>query len=265
MKIIKRLQQLRRFGTTLLRFGILVKLGNLILPVYRFHWMEIGWWDDAKFIEYLSRFETHTLNDDRRWMLYQLFRLTAGIAGDTAECGVYTGAGSYLICRMNQEPQFAGRTHFMFDSFEGLSQPAPVDGPYWRKGDLVCLEDVAHTNLAPFENSQILKGWIPTRFAEVADRRFSFVHIDVDLHGPTRDSIEFFYPRMNDGGIIVCDDYRLTTCPGATAAIDDFLKDKPEKMLSLSSGGGFLIKGRRTGDELEVVLAPHKDEAQSSR
>lgn len=263
MKILKRLQQLRRFGTPLLRFGIMVKLGKLILPAYRFHWVEIGWWDDASFIEYLSRFETHTLNDDRRWMLYQLFRLTAGVVGDTAECGVYIGAGSYLICRMNQEPQFAGRTHFMFDSFEGLSQPSPVDGPYWKKGDLVCLEDVARSNLRAFGNSRLLKGWIPTRFAEVGERKFSFVHIDVDLYEPTRDSIEFFYPRMSDGGIIVCDDYRLNTCPGATAAIDNFLKDKPEKMLSLSSGGGFMISGCRTADALEVVLIPDKNEAQT--
>ena len=30
---------------------------------------------------------------------------------------------------------------------------------------------------------------------------------------------------------------------GATRAIDDYLTDKPEKMIALSGGGGFLIKG----------------------
>ena len=57
----------------------------------------------------------------------------------------------------------------------------------------------------------------------------------------------FFYPRLVPGGIVVCDDYGFPTCPGATSAVDEFLADKPEKMLSLASGGGFAIKGIATG------------------
>ena len=87
------------------------------------------------------------------------------------------------------------------------------------------------------------KGWIPERFPDVEDRKFSFLHIDIDLYEPTRDSVAFFYPRMSDGGIILCDDYGSTFCSGATKAIDEYLADKPEKMISLSGGGGFLIKG----------------------
>ncbi len=48
---------------------------------------------------------------------------------------------------------------------------------------------------------------------------------------------------MNVGGVIICDDYGFATCPGATKAIDEYLRDKPEKMVMLSDGGGFLIKG----------------------
>ena len=41
----------------------------------------------------------------------------------------------------------------------------------------------------------------------------------------------------------LCDDYGGTTCPEATEVIDGFLAGKPEKMISLDAGGGFLIKG----------------------
>jgi O-methyltransferase len=85
-------------------------------------------------------------------------------------------------------------------------------------------------------------GWIPTRFHDAGDRRFAFVHIDVDLEQPTRDSIEFFYPRLNPGGILLCDDYGFAACPGATRAIDEFLAHKPEKIVALASGGGFIVK-----------------------
>jgi len=68
------------------------------------------------------------------------------------------------------------------------------------------------------------------------------VYIDVDLYGLTRDSLAFFYPRMQTGGINLCDDHGITTCPGATAAFNEYLLDKPETMIGLPCGGGFLIK-----------------------
>ena len=75
-----------------------------------------------------------------------------------------------------------------------------------------------------------------------------FVHIDVDLYEPTRDSIEFFYPRLAPGAVVLCDDFGMPTCPGATKAIEEFLRDKPEKMLFLPDSGGFFIKGVATAD-----------------
>src|SRR5688572_31529904 len=42
---------------------------------------------------------------------------------------------------------------------------------------------------------------------------------DVDVYQPTRDSLEYFYPRLVTGGILVCDDYGW---PGARKAVDDF-------------------------------------------
>src|SRR5262249_36211137 len=140
----------------------------------------------------------------------------------------------------------------LFDSFEGVSEPVAIDGSHWRKGDLACPLDKARANLLPFNNISWHKGWIPDRFKDVEGRTFSFVHIDVDLYEPTRDSIRFFYPRVNPSGIVVCDDYGFESCPGATSAIDEFLADKPEKMISLPCGGGFLIKGCRTAERTEL-------------
>ena len=91
-----------------------------------------------------------------------------------------------------------------------------------------------------------MKGWIPCRFGEIADRRFAFVHIDVDLYEPTRDALEFFYPRLNEGAVLVVDDYGFTSCPGATRAAEEVTGPLAEKMIALPDGGGFLIKGRAT-------------------
>ena len=225
-------------------FSLLV-VANRLVPDYRLTWPQMEWWNDRDFNEYLERFgERRRFNTHRRWILWELLRLIEDVPGDTAECGVFEGAGSWLICAAIQG---SSRKHHLFDSFEGLSAPAAEDGPYWRAGDLSAGEDLVRQKLHPFVDSLVFhKGWIPERFEDVADTKFAFVHIDVDLAKSTHDSLEFFYPRLSPGALVVCDDYAFTTCKGATKAIDEFLKDKPERMIALDAGGGFFIKGVKT-------------------
>jgi len=227
------------------RLRLLRAAGKILVPSYRFKWPQLDWWKDPDFSRFLARFgEDKELNTGRKWILHQLLRLTAHVPGDTAECGVFRGASSWLIGAANAAGGGA-KTHHLFDSFAGLSEPGAADGNYWARGDLSCnLEEVGRA-LQPFK-VEFHSGWIPERFNEVADRKFSFVHIDVDLAEPTRESMAFFYPRMESGGIILCDDYGFSTCPGATRAIDEYLQDKPEKMMALPDGGGFIIRGATT-------------------
>jgi O-methyltransferase len=231
------------------RFVLLAKLGAILYPDYRFKWPQMDWIHDADFNAYLKRFgELNSWNSERRWLVWQLMRLTTDVPGNTAECGSLEGAGSYLICKAN-----AGkRHHHIFDSFEGLSQPGEFDGTYWQRGALASGEEIVTRNLAEFSAYTLHKGWIPSRFDDVSDRIFSFVYIDVDLYQPTLDSLAFFYPRMNEGGIIICDDYGFSVCPGATRAVDEFLADKPERMISMPCAGGFLIKGVSTAKAVRM-------------
>ena len=182
-------------------------------------------------------------------MVKELMRLTQAVPGDTAECGAYEGAGSYLICEANASNITFKRHHHIFDSFEGVSAPTAIDGHYWAAGAMARSEDVVRKNLGKFDAYTLHKGWIPERFPDVAGTRFSFVHVDVDLFEPTRDSFQFFYDKMSDGGIIVCDDYGFSTCPGATRAIDAFLISRPERMIAMPGGGGFMIKGVATAEK----------------
>lgn len=240
----------KSFKFSKLPFELLVKIGRIIFPKYRFKWHDIDWWESKKFDHFLKMFDNYKkFNDDRLWSLSELLRLTRYTEGDTAECGVYRGTSSTLICRENQESNL-NKTHHVFDSFEGLSAAGDKDGSHWVAGDLACSLDEVKKALSEFTEVKYYKGWIPDRFEDVKTRMFSFVHIDVDLYQPTRDSFEFFYDRMSVGGVIVCDDYGFTTCPGATKAIDEILESKCEKMLTLSSGGGFIIKGVQTGTPL---------------
>lgn len=193
---------------------------------------------------FLSYYEGYVSRDnyrslDRKYTLDQLMQLAPTVPGDTAECGAYQGASSLLMCR---HIQGLDKKHHVFDSFEGLSTPKSEDGAYWQEGDLAVGEQSIRNVLKPFDFVQYHKGWIPHTFERVRDNTFCFVHIDVDLYQPTFDSLAFFYPRINPGGIILCDDYGFSTCPGAKKAMDAFFADKNEPIVHLTTGQGLVIK-----------------------
>ena len=186
---------------------------------------------------------------DRKYVLWSFANATANLPGDTAECGVFDGGSSFLMCSSRASQRGWSGLHHLFDSFEGLSEPDPADVPLddrtyrWQKHDLAVAEDVVLRNLSEFPFVRSHPGWIPTRFAEVADRQFSFVHVDVDLFEPTRDSLEFFYDRLVPGGVLLCDDYGSSACPGATKAFDDLVARRPERtVVHLTTGQGFIVK-----------------------
>ncbi len=185
---------------------------------------------------------------ERRFVMSSIAAATAGLPGDTAECGVFEGATSYQICKTREHKK--DFTHHCFDSFEGLSQPTTEDAVtderayVWKKSDLTSPLEKTKKNLRRFDSMvQYHPGWIPDKFPDVEHRRFSLVHIDVDLFEPTVASLNFFYPRLVPGGMIVCDDYGSTWCPGAKKACDEFCARTPQQaVIHLTTGQGILFK-----------------------
>jgi O-methyltransferase len=216
---------------------------------FRMYNRNLWWIDDLKRLsaQWSALPKVQSVLKDRHYVLHSMAKSAAQLPGDTVECGVFLGAGSFVICLANENKP--GHTHHVFDSFEGLSEPDSSDAPKdkraykWQKHDLAAPLERVQANLKRFAFVKYYQGWIPERFHEVKDRRFAFVHIDVDLYQPTHDSLAFFYERMIPGGIIICDDYGSTICPGATKAFDEFIADKPERyVVHLTTGQGYIVK-----------------------
>jgi len=197
---------------------------------------------EREFVATYERFDRLNYRSlDRKFALKELLRLALRCPGALAECGVFRGASAFLMAQAIR-CNGGGRRLHLFDSFAGLSAPGVMDGVYWATGTLMCSQAEAAANLAEFADLvSFHDGWIPGRFSDVADSRFCFVHIDVDLFEPTRDALEFFYPRMVAGGLIVCDDYGFETCPGARLAMDAFFAERPEPIVHLPTGQGFVL------------------------
>ena len=207
-------------------------------------WLQDGDYVNAK-AEVAAR-EIVGIPNDRCYVLLDLARTTRDIKGDIAECGVRHGKSSLFI--LSGIGPGSGRKFHAFDSFEGLSEPSSSDrdesgDTVWAHGELAVQEQAVLNNLRGFDTTvELHKGWIPDRFADVKNSKFAFVHVDVDLYEPTRDSFEFFYPRMSKGGAMICDDYGSAYCPGAKKAVDEFFAEKPERVIALPTGQSLIIK-----------------------
>ena len=216
------------------RFKIADRIFNRIYPTYF-----IGEWgkichDENEFIYWFKKMEGKNPHSfERKYTLKELIKLTDEIKGDTVELGVYYGASSYLIA---QHGTRFNKSHHMLDSWEGLSKPSKEDGDYWSKNDLSSSLDHCKKNLLPIEKKFLVyyKGWIPMTLQKIPDNLFfSFIHFDLDLYEPTKHGLEFFYDRLNTGGMIVFDDYTFTTCPGVKLAVDEFFENKKENVILL--------------------------------
>jgi O-methyltransferase len=131
--------------------------------------------------------------------------------------------------------------HHAFDSFEGLSAPSALDGHYWRAGDLALPERQAREALEPL-GASVYRGWIPEVFRQAEIDGLCLVHIEVDLYEPTRDSLEYFYPLLSPGGVLICDEYGFKTCRGARRALDVFIAGRPETVVEAPTGQAFTFK-----------------------
>ena len=58
--------------------------------------------------------------------------------------------------------------------------------------------------------------------------KISLLNLDVDIYEPTVTILEYLYPLISIGGIIILDDY--DSFPGGTTAVDAYCKGKNIKI-----------------------------------
>jgi O-methyltransferase len=184
--------------------------------------------------------------DERCFVLQNVVRALRDVPGDVAECGLRYGKSTAFMLTAEERKD---RVFRLFDSFEGLSAPEPQDvvrekgAAHWGQSDLDVPEEIVRRNLAGFTHElRFYKGWIPDRFPEVADRSFALLHVDVDLYRPTLDALEFFWPRLAPGGVVVCDDYGSRKCPGAKQAMDEFFAGRGGRLIELPTVQALVFK-----------------------
>jgi O-methyltransferase len=168
------------------------------------------------------------ISANEAFFLYSLARAQSGLDGAMAELGVYQGSSAQVICEAKQE-----RTLYLFDTFTGLPEPGHSESRMLRRGQYSAGLAAVRDLLRAYSNVRFCSGTFPQSTTGAYNERFSLVHLDADLYASTLAGLEFFYPRMVPGGIIIAHDY--STLPGVMKAFAEFLTDRCEEVIELPS------------------------------
>ena len=138
-----------------------------------------------------------------------------GIEGAAADLGTGRGDIAWQMNAMMPE-----RKLYLFDTFSGYDKrdtdrEHELDLSDAAPGDCGLTQDEkAHfrerlLGRMPYENMvEIREGWFPETAFSLDDEHYALVHIDTGLYAPTYSGIQYFFPRMSKGGIILVSGYR---------------------------------------------------------
>lgn len=197
----------------------------------------------------------------RKFFWMSVYSETKHLPGDIAEFGVAEGTG--LVYWLNVKKQFSdGCRLWAFDSFKGF--PAGTEGkdspwflalgnkakPQYKKFTLPYVkENLRQAGFADqdFENEvTFVCGYIPQSLGNVNLKKIKLANLDLDLYQGTHDALNFVWPRMVKGGIVIFDEYDseadLRKWPGSKRAVDEFCESTGAMLHRHFTGRVYLVK-----------------------
>jgi O-methyltransferase len=162
-------------------------------------------------VENFHKINNLTLVDPFRLLsLLEILINIKEIKGDIVECGSYKG-GTGILIALALDHFGINKNVYLFDSFQGLPSPSINDSGY-SKGAFISNKKELQENIEKFQlnNIQIIDGWFKdtiSDFIQKYNKKISFLHIDCDLYESTADCFPKLFPLVNNGGVIICDDF----------------------------------------------------------
>jgi len=183
------------------------------------------WVAEKDFADFFPYVQTHSMVD--RYRCYEIWDLVSQSAklsrGSLLEVGVWRGGTGALIAKQAIRCQIPDSV-YLCDTFEGVVKASEKDGGY-KGGEHSDTSEQIVKDLVlrhGLSNVRILKGVFPEATGDrIAQETFRFCHIDVDVYQSAKDIVDWIWPRLIVGGILVFDDFGFPT----TMGIRDFVND----------------------------------------
>lgn len=178
------------------------------------------------------------------------------LKGDFVECGVNKGFLSHILMDY-LDFDTCGQDFYLVDTYQGFDgrylEPKERDrlreyasasksGKPWEMGIYEPCYDFVVNAFSVFKCAKIVKGSVPDILSAINTDRVAYLSIDMNCVAPELAAIEYFWPKMLVGGVVVLDDYAWPGHEAQKDAMDEFAVRNGTQILSLPTGQGLLIK-----------------------
>ena len=174
----------------------------------------------------------------------------AKVSGDIVECGVWKGGSMMAIAEMLlANPIGIERNLYLYDTFSGMSQPGDEDIDHAgeqalnlltsedlkTRESVLCYAPLEQVKNAmdlteyPVEKIHYLKGRVEETLREFVPNKIALLRLDTDWYESTKYEMEYLFPKLEVGGVIIIDDYGHWM--GAKKAVDEYLRQHGVRLL----------------------------------
>lgn len=204
---------------------------------------------ESDFRESYRRNKKYTMTSiNRMYGMYKAseYVIDNGIEGAFVECGVWRGGSVMVGMDVLLKKNVTDREFWLYDTFAGMSKPTEKDvmssgldaNQEWQRlktgvkeeasdwcfaGIEEVIENVTRTG---YPRSQIItvQGKVEETIPDKMPEKIALLRLDTDWYESTRQELEYLFPRLSVGGVLILDDYGCWK--GAREAVDEyFLKN----------------------------------------
>jgi O-methyltransferase len=207
----------------------------------------------AEFLDIYEACKPYTMTStDRMFSLYKAveYIIKNGIEGDFVECGVWKGGSSMLIAKTLLKFGVSNRHIWMYDTYEGMSEPTDKDkdpagtsaeellkksskqdaASIWCYSGIDEVKGHLQSTGYPIELIHFVKGKVEDSIPVVMpENPIALLRLDTDWYESTKHEMDHLYPHLVQKGILIIDDYGHWQ--GARKAIDEYLSEHKIAML----------------------------------
>lgn len=152
--------------------------------------------------------------------LFQTIAKTKDIEGDQIEVGSYKGHSGWLIKKFSQHYHI-DKLLYLCDVFgEFPNENLGIDKS-WSGSHKVNF-DTVEKKFQRIHNVRLVRGDIRRTIPKLFLDKLSFIFLDIDSYDATKFALKILFPKLNTGGVVLCEDYGESHCVGARLAINEF-------------------------------------------
>lgn len=175
------------------------------------------------------------------------------LPGDFVECGVHTGILSGAVMTWLDFARHGQRRFYLFDTWQGIPVEqmseeekragVPDMNRKYQEGDAIHAAVVK--KFARWPNAVVVRGRVPDSLSAIpGSGRVAYASIDMNVAAAEMAAVEFLWPRLVPGALVVLDDYGWAPHVNQKHAWDAFAQQHGVMILALPTGQGLLMKPR---------------------